>query len=172
MLLRISVVVLALGVAAAEDLDPEPEPEHVYGWNCNTAAGVCHNNATAPAEYHTQEECRAVCIPPAPPPGSVGWECNSDTGNCQSNVRPRPLATPTLATTTDPAVGSSGYCEPAGPCTFLLGGAVPDTVRCPAPAGAGAGAARAGAAGAGAGALLWLELQQCARPHGLPGDGG
>ena len=169
MLLSWTVVVLALGAAAAEDLDPEPEPEHVYGWNCNTATGVCHNNATAPAEYHTQEDCRTVCAAPAPEP-APGWAC--EAGSCTSNVRPRPPASPTLAAAADPAVGSSGYCEPAGPCTFLLGGAVPDTVRCPAPAGAGAGVARAGAAGAGAGALLWLELQQCAGPHGLPGDGG
>ena len=133
------IVALALGAAAAEDFIPEPEPEHVHGWNCNTAAGVCHNNATAPAEYHTQEECRAVCIPPAPPPGSVGWECNSDTGNCQSNVRPCPPTSPTLAAAVDPAVGSSGYCEPSGPCALLHGGGVPRCVRCPGPS-AGAGA--------------------------------
>ena len=141
MQLRISVVVLALGAAAAEDLnpEPEPEPEHVYGWNCNDATGVCHNNATAPAEYHTVEQCRAVCVAPPPPGPAVGWECNSDTGNCQSNVRPRPPTSPTLATTTDPAAGSSGYCEPAGPCAFLHGGAVPDTVHFPGPS-AGAGA--------------------------------
>ena len=140
-LLSWSVVALALSAAAAEDFIPEPEPEHVYGWNCNTATGLCHNNATAPAEYHTQEDCRAVCVAPPPPaPGpAVGWECNSDTGNCQSNVRPRPPTSPTLAAAADPAVGSSGYCEPAGPCTFLHGGAVPGGVHSPGPS-AGAGA--------------------------------
>ena len=136
MLLSWTVVALALGAAAAEDLNPEPEPEHVYGWNCNTATGVCHNNATAPAEYHTQEDCRTVCAAPAPEP-APGWAC--EAGSCTSNVRPRPPASPTLAAAADPAVGSSGYCEPAGPCALLHGGAVPGGVHSPGPS-AGAGA--------------------------------